>query len=124
MEYEWWKYSKIVEKYYPNKTWGINKNSEFFVEGDDKVDINKLWNEIKKEIFMEQIREERNKLLDETDKYFISDWVSPDKEKYRTYRKELRDLPAKYEALMTENYDYKDKVLTKNGEDHNYFPSI
>ena len=46
------------------------------------------------------------------------------KEKYKTYRKELRDLPAKYEALMRGNYEYKDKILTKNGVEHNYFPSI
>jgi len=118
------KYSKIAEKHFPDKTFGVDKDGKFFVKGNDKIDINKLWKSMKKEIIMDEIREERNKILDETDKYIVSDWEHPEKEKYKTYRKELRDLPAKYEALMRGNYEYKDKILTKNGVEHNYFPSI
>jgi len=118
------RYKKIAEKHFPDKTFGVDKDGKFFVVGGEEVDVEALWKSMKKEVFMEEIREERNKLLDESDKYVASDWEHPEKEKYKTYRQELRDLPAKYEALMSSIYDYKDKVLTKRGVEHNFFPSI
>jgi rRNA maturation endonuclease Nob1 len=118
------RYKKICEKHFPDKNFGVDKDGKFFVEGEKDVDVESLWKSMKKEVFMEEIREERNKLLDESDKYVASDWEHPEKEKYKTYRQELRDLPAKYEALMSSIYDYKDKVLTKRGVEHNFFPTI
>ena len=52
------------------------------------------------------LREERNKLLNSTDKYLTSDFVYPIgtiKEDWITYRQALRDLPATATLQLDEN---------------------
>lgn len=52
------------------------------------------------------LREERDKLLLETDKYSINDWPHPSeevKQTWITYRQALRDLPATASPQLDEN---------------------
>ena len=52
------------------------------------------------------LREERNKLLDSTDKYLTLDFVytvGTTKEDWITYRQELRDLPSNSTPQLDEN---------------------
>ena len=53
-----------------------------------------------------QLREERNLLLDNTDKYVVIDYPHPSeevKQAWLTYRQELRDLPATATPQLDEN---------------------
>ena len=54
----------------------------------------------------EVLREERNKKLDETDKYLTSDFVYPSgvtKQNWLDYRQALRDLPSNSQPEIDEN---------------------
>ena len=69
-------------------------------EVEDKIKELKLLEPLKR------LREERNKKLDETDKYLTSDFVYPSgvtKQNWLDYRQALRDLPSISEPEIDEN---------------------
>ena len=118
------KYRSVMLHFYPTLSYGFTDTSFLWVDTEiPKPNIDELWEQIKKDVFMEQIRTERNVLLNDTDKYMVSDWSFPKKDEYVVYRQSLRDLPPKYEELMSGTYDYKDHILKKDGVDYNFFPS-
>lgn len=122
-------YLKVLSKYYGDKKWSFKDTYETLIWLDETIEkptdeeLVSKWEETHKDLVMEQIREERDKLLTETDKYFVSDWVNDKQETYKVYRQELRDLTQLYLEKMTEPYEYNDKVLTKDGVEYNFFPS-
>ena len=121
------KYKAIMEKHYPTLSYGVRDDDKTIMWLDKTVpkpDFDALWNAMKQYTFLEQIRKDRDALLAETDKYVMADYAHSKKDAYITYRQALRDLPAKYKALMTGVYDYKDRVLTKSGVETNLFPVI
>ena len=69
-------------------------------EVEDKIKELKLLEPLKR------LREERNKKLNETDKYLTSDFVYPSgvtKQNWLDYRQALRDLPSISEPEIDEN---------------------
>ena len=58
----------------------------------------------------DRVREERNNLLVDSDKYIISDYpiTDDDKNKIQTYRKSLRDIPVTYSSEEPKNITFKD----------------
>tara|TARA_R110002167_G_scaffold99886_7_gene261261 strand:+ start:371 stop:757 length:387 start_codon:yes stop_codon:yes gene_type:complete len=121
------KYDAIMAKHYPTLSYGVTTDEGEIMWLDKNVakpDFDALWTAMKKDVFLEEIRAERNALLDATDKYIMSDYVHAKKSEYKIYRKKLRDLPVAYGALMVGEYEYKDKVLTKDGTESNLFPVI
>lgn len=56
-----------------------------------KQDLENAWNEIKEQVAWEPIREERNKLLQESDWTQLQD-SSADKAAWALYRQKLRDI--------------------------------
>jgi len=117
------KYTHIMKTNYPQISWSCDEDGSFnWIDSTVKPDFDTIWDTIKKDVYLAQIRVERNDLLTETDKYIMSDYTHAKKDLYITYRQELRDLPEKYEILMTGMFDYKDKVLTNDGGETNLFP--
>ena len=69
-------------------------------EVEDKIKELKLLEPLKR------LREERNKKLNETDKYLTSDFVYPSgvtKQNWLDYRQALRDLPSNSQPEIDEN---------------------
>lgn len=69
-------------------------------------EVNAEINIITSNIAFELLRNNRNLLLDKTDKYIISDFAHPSeeiKQAWLTYRQELRDLPATATPQLDEN---------------------
>jgi len=84
----------------PNHNWKII-NGEIIWKDDidmkpseEEMEIKK--NELEMMYPMKLLREKRDELLEETDKYFILDWPhknEEDKQSWINYRQSLRDLP-------------------------------
>ena len=119
------KYTHIMKTNYPQIPWSFDALGGFiWIDATPKPDFDALWTAIKQDVYLAEIRVERDALLDKTDKYIMSDYVHAKKADYKVYRKTLRDLPAKYKLLMIGDYEYKDKVVTKDGIETNLFPTI
>jgi hypothetical protein len=88
--------SKLLGKYYSNNEWCCGNTYETLKWYDTetpkptKEHIESLW----KELFKDKMREERNKLLKESDFMMLSDYPHTNKEAWVLYRQQLRDFPA------------------------------
>ena len=83
---------------YPNKQFFIKDTYdtlEWFEKNIPKPSDEELkayWEEIKGDYFKENMRQERNQLLQESDFRVVSDY--PQRDKWILYRQELRDFPS------------------------------
>ena len=98
---------KVLMKYFQNNQWNCGETYES-IEWKDattpkptKEDLESLWNELLKD----EMREERNKLLSETDYTALPDF--PNRDMYLEYRQKLRDFPA----VWTEGMTFPEKPL-------------
>jgi hypothetical protein len=88
--------SKLLVKYYQNNEWSCGNTYESLKWKDKttpkptKEHIESLWNEF----YKDKMREERNKLLKESDFMMLSDYPHTNKEAWVLYRQQLRDFPA------------------------------
>lgn len=84
---------KVLAKYFEECQWNCGETYDS-LEWYDKSEkptqdeLEKLWNDLLKD----EMREERNQLLKESDFRVLVDYVK-DKELWITYRQQLRDLP-------------------------------
>jgi len=89
-------YSKVLIKHYENLGWACNMTYESIIWNDtsstkptkEELDILML------EIMKEEMREERNRLLKESDYTVLPDFPSSKKQAWLDYRKQLRDFPS------------------------------
>ncbi len=83
---------------YPNKQFFIKDTYDTleWLETDiskpSDEELKEYWEEIKEEYFKENMRQERNQLLQESDFRVVSDY--PQRDKWILYRQELRDFPS------------------------------
>jgi ribosomal protein L29 len=83
---------------YPNKQFFIKDTYDTleWLEKDilkpSDEELKEYWEEIKEEYFKENMRQERNRLLQESDFRVVSDY--PQRDKWILYRQELRDFPS------------------------------
>ena len=83
----------MTDNNYDTLVWEIANSKSKPTHNELLEKVNEL-NNIKP---LEVLREKRNELLDQTDKYMVSDFayeVSTTKEDWISYRQELRDLPT------------------------------
>lgn len=94
---------EVLCKKYPNYSWEIDTTYDTLRWNESNAipkptieEIEKGWNEVISEKPYEKLRIIRNKLLSDTDFMFTSDYDMDDgiRQKWVTYRKALRDLPA------------------------------
>ena len=89
-------FSKILTKHYKENAWGCGETYESMMWQDKtlpkplKEHLETLW----KLLLKDKMREERNKLLKESDIMMLSDIPHDNKEAWITYREKLRDFPA------------------------------
>ena len=94
--------SKLLRKYYSNNEWCCGNTYETLKWYDTttpkptKEHIESLWNEF----FKDEMRDERNKLLSDSDFRVLPDYSNVNKEDWITYRQELRDFPAVWSEGM------------------------
>ena len=120
------KYDAIMAKHYPTLSYGVTTDDGAIMWLDKTVakpDFDALWEAMKKDVFLEEIRLKRDALLTETDKYVMSDYTHAKKDAYIAYRSDLRDVPAKYILFMTGTYVYANFILNKDGVKYNFFPT-
>lgn len=92
--------SDVIKELCPNNNWKII-NDELIWKDDISLKpseevIQQKKDELNNDLPMKLLREKRNELLNNTDKYFVYDWPhksEEDKNNWLTYRQELRDLP-------------------------------
>jgi hypothetical protein len=88
-------YSKILIKYYIDKEWTCNETYEsilWYEKTDPKPSeehLESLWEELKKD----NMRQERNQLLKDSDFRVLADYPHTNKEAWVLYRQDLRDFP-------------------------------
>jgi hypothetical protein len=88
--------SKILLKHYNGLAWICGEIYESLKWNDTTTPkptpehIESLWNELLKG----EVREERNKLLNESDFRVLPDHFNTNKEAWMSYRQQLRDFPA------------------------------
>jgi hypothetical protein len=88
--------SKILIKYYINNEWICESTYESLEWKDttipkpSKEHFEKLWNDLLKD----EMREDRNKLLKESDFRVLIDYNNNNKDQWIQYRQELRDFPT------------------------------
>ena len=88
------KIQSILLKYYKYNSWSCGDTYESLEWHDiitpqpSKEHLENLWIDLSKEM----MREERNKLLQESDFRALPDY--PERDKWITYRQELRDFPT------------------------------
>ena len=89
-------FSKILTKHYKENAWGCGETYESMMWQDKtlpkplKEHLETLWNDI----LESEMRQERNKLLKESDFRVLPDYPGVNKEEWMTYRQSLRDFPA------------------------------
>ncbi len=90
------------EHSYNDLRWEDERNKPAWQELIDYYNNNAL------ELLKEEIRPERNRLLDETDRYMVADRPITEEQKSEliVYRKALRDLP---ESITFENSNFPEK---------------
>ena len=117
------KYTHIMKTNYPQIPWSFDASGGFiWIDATPKPDFDALWDAMKKDVYLAEIRVKRDALLAETDKYVMSDYTHTKKDAYIAYRSELRDVPAKYTAFMTGTYTYTNFILTKSRNKYSFFP--
>ena len=87
-------YPKVLTKYYTDKEWSCGDTYETIVwyeKTEPKPTEEEL--ELKyDDLLLDEMREERDKLLRETDYTALPDY--PQRDKWIVYRQELRDFPS------------------------------
>ncbi|ADX06234.1 hypothetical protein 162300112 [Organic Lake phycodnavirus 2] len=95
-------YPKVLTKYYIDKEWTCGDTYETIVWYDEtlaKPTEEEL--ELKyDELLLDEMREERNRLLRESDYTALPDY--PQRDKWLAYRQELRDFPS----IWTEGIEF------------------
>jgi len=89
-------YSKVLIKHYENLGWSCNMTYESIEWLDtatpkptkEELDVLLL------EMMKDEMRQERNKLLKDSDFKVLPDYPAVNKEEWMTYRQSLRDFPA------------------------------
>lgn len=96
-------YNQVVSHFNPNKSYFFKENNyesfEWFEKEEPKPTNEHLcflWESIKNQFKLNEIRYERNLLLRECDYLMIEDYPHNEeiKEEWKTYRQSLRDLPS------------------------------
>jgi hypothetical protein len=125
------KYGATMFKYYSGKSWGIGQTYESLNWQSDEPPptdehLKELWEEMKNEYEIEQLRNIRNQQLTETDKYTIPDWpqTTEEKETRIKYRQQLRNLPQLYLEKMVGDYSISGEVLYVGDLSYNFFVPI
>ena len=90
---------ETLETLYSGKQWVFNGNDlNGLVWRDTSTEFDEeLFLETYKKLVLNDVRKERNTLLDSTDKYIVADFPHPTeevKQSWLDYRQALRDLPA------------------------------
>jgi len=89
---------------YPNKQFFIKDTYDTleWLEKDipkpSDEELKQYWEEIKEDYFKENMRQQRNQLLQESDFRVVSDY--PQRDKWLAYRQELRDFPSVWAKNM------------------------
>ena len=110
--------SDAIKELYPNCSFSIVNNDYNTIIWSENNNlpiptldqINTKLNELKLLEPLKRLREERNKKLDETDKYLTTDFVYPSgvtKQNWLDYRQALRDLPSNSQPEIDENGNLK-----------------
>ena len=100
-------YSKILTKYYLNYSWSCGDTYETIEWYDETIDkptkehLESLWGDL----LLDEIRGERNRLLQESDYRALPDFPNTNKEAWLAYRRELRNLPS----VWTEGTPFPEK---------------
>ena len=88
-------YSKVLIKHYENLGWSCNMTYESITWNDitpkptkEELDVLLL------EIMKDEMREERNTLLKESDYTSLTDFPTSNKQAWLDYRQQLRDFPS------------------------------
>ena len=87
-------YSKILTKYYLNKSWSCGETYET-IEWYDTTIPKPTEEELElkyDDLLLDEMREERNRLLQESDYRALPDY--PQRDKWILYRQALRDFPS------------------------------
>ncbi|ADX06236.1 hypothetical protein 162300116 [Organic Lake phycodnavirus 2] len=98
-------YYAVLKKHYDGKIWGIAEDYSTLDWGDetpkptDEEMINH-WNNMKHEYLEDSMRQQRNRLLQESDYRALPDY--PQRDKWIVYRQELRDFPS----IWTEGIEF------------------
>ena len=85
----------VLMKYYPNHVWICGDTYESLIWKDEtdpkpsEEELNLKWEELKKE----NMRQERNQLLKDSDFRVLPDYPHTRKESWVLYRQQLRDFP-------------------------------
>ena len=83
---------------YPNKQFFIKDTYDTLEWLEPNIlkpsdeELKEYWEEIKEDYFKENMRQERNRLLQESDFRVVSDY--PQRDKWIVYRQSLRDFPS------------------------------
>jgi hypothetical protein len=93
-------YLKVLVKYYKNNEWNYEENYESLDWKDtaspkptkEELDVLIL------EIIKDEMREERNQLLKESDFTVLPDFPSTNKQAWLDYRQQLRDFPSEWDV--------------------------
>ena len=124
-------YAQTMIKYYSGKSWSIGDTYESLSWQSDEPKpthehLQELWEEMKNEYEIEQLRVIRNQKLTETDKYTIPDWpqTTEEKETRIKYRQQLRNLPQLYLEKMVGDYSISGEVLYVDDLSYNFFVPI
>ena len=87
-------YSKILTKYYLNKSWSCGETYETIEWYDTTIpkpteeELESLW----EDLLLDEMRQKRNQLLKESDYTALPDF--PQRDKWILYRQALRDYPS------------------------------
>ena len=87
---------KILAKYFDECQWNCGETYESLEWIDmtkpkpTQEELEQLWNDLLKD----EMREERNKLLKESDYTVLPDFPTPNKQAWLDYRQHLRDFPS------------------------------
>ena len=86
---------KVCVKYYADKVWICGETYESLMWNDKTIEkpTQEKMNELYELVLIEEMREQRNQLLKESDFRVLIYYVK-DKELWIAYRQELRDLPS------------------------------
>jgi len=88
-------YSKIMLRYYGDKQWMCGETYDSLQWYDTTTpkptqgELENLWNDLLKD----EMREERNKLLKESDYTSLPDFPTANRQGWLDYRQHLRDFP-------------------------------
>ena len=100
-------YSIILGKYYLNYSWSCGENYESLEWYDETLakPTQEHLESLCGDLLLDEIRGERNRLLQESDYRALPDFPNTNKEAWLAYRRELRNLPS----VWTEGTPFPEK---------------